>query len=68
MKAEYIEVDYETITNKEKRELRALINSVLLNGFTREDFDDVLAVIARVVGRIESCGVRMAEYIEHGAV
>ena len=53
MEEKYIEIGYETIGVKEKRELCELVNSSLLNAFTEDDFNDVLNVFRRVIGRLE---------------
>lgn len=50
---EYIVPKYETITAEEKRKLLEMMNSSLLHAFTREDYYAVLAVIRRVVDRLE---------------
>lgn len=53
---EYIVPKYETITAEEKRKLLEMMNSSLLHAFTREDYYAVLAVIRRVVDRLEEQG------------
>lgn len=53
MENEWITPNYETISTVEKRQLCELINSTLLNGFSRQDFIDVLAVFQRVIERLE---------------
>lgn len=50
---EYIVPKYETITAEEKRKLLEMMNSSLLHAFTKEDYYAVLAVIRRVVDRLE---------------
>ena len=66
MDEDYIEVDYETITNTEKRRLLQMMNSPIINGFTTEDYVDVLAVIGRVVKRIQDCGAKMDKESDNG--
>ena len=58
MAEDYIEVDYKTITNTEKRRLLRMMNSPIINGFTTEDYVDILSVIGRVVKRIRDCGAK----------
>lgn len=50
---EWITPNYETISVAEKRQLCELMNSTLLNAFSRQDFMDVLAVFQRVIERLE---------------
>lgn len=61
MAEDYIEINYKTITNAEKRKLLQMMNSPIINGFTTEDYIDVIAVIGRVVKRIQDCGANMEE-------
>lgn len=53
MESEWITPNYETISTSEKRQLCELMNSTLLNAFSRQDFMDVLAVFQRVIERLE---------------
>lgn len=50
---EYIVPKYETITAEEKRKLLEMMNSSLIHAFTKEDYYAVLAVLRRVVDRLE---------------
>lgn len=50
---DYITPNYDTISTKQKRDLMELMGSSLLNGFTEEDYIDVLRVFQRVVIRLE---------------
>lgn len=54
MESEWITPSYETISVSEKRQLCELMNSTLLNAFSRQDFMDVLAVFQRVIERLEA--------------
>ena len=54
MESEWITPSYETISVSEKRQLCELMNSTLLNAFSRQDFFDVLSVFRRVVERLET--------------
>lgn len=51
---EWITPNYETISVSEKRQLCELMNSTLLNAFSKQDFFDVLGVFCRVVERLET--------------
>lgn len=53
---EYITPKYETITAEEKRKLLEMMNSSLIHAFTREDYYAMLAVLWRVVDRLEEQG------------
>lgn len=53
---DYITPNYDTISSKQKRDLLELMGSSLLNGFTEEDYIDVLRVFQRVVVRLEKAG------------
>lgn len=53
MESEWITPNYETISVAEKRQLCELVNSTLLNAFSRQDFIDVLSVFQRVIERLE---------------
>ena len=53
MESEWITPNYETISVTEKRQLCELMNSTLLNAFSRQDFIDVLSVFQRVIERLE---------------
>lgn len=57
MENEWITPNYETISGAEKRQLCELMNSTLLNGFSRQDFIDVLEVFQRVIERLEDRNV-----------
>lgn len=50
---EYITPKYKTITAEEKRKLLEMMNSSLIHAFTREDYCAVIAVLRRVVDRLE---------------
>ena len=50
---EYITPKYETITAEEKRKLLEMMNSSLIHAFTKEDYYAVIAVLRRVVDRLE---------------
>ena len=50
---DYITPNYDTISTKQQRDLMELMGSSLLNGFTEEDYIDVLRVLQRVVVRLE---------------
>lgn len=50
---EYITPKYETIGIVEQRKIRELYTSSLLNAFTHEDYLKAIALIARVVDRLE---------------
>ena len=52
--SEYIIPNYETISVMQKRELMELIGSSLLNGFSEQDYFDVLQIFSRVVERLEN--------------
>ena len=54
MGSEWITPNYETISVAEKRQLCELMNSTLLNAFSKQDFFDVLGVFRRVVERLEA--------------
>ena len=54
MESEWITPNYETISAVEKRQIFELMNSTLLNAFSRQDFMDVLAVFQRVIERLEA--------------
>lgn len=49
----YITPKYKTINNVQKNQLTSLISSTLINGFTEDDFQDILKVLERVVNRLE---------------
>lgn len=51
---EYITPNYETISTKQKRELLGLMSSSLLNGFSEQDYYDILTVFRRVIERLEN--------------
>lgn len=53
---DYITPNYDTISTKQKQDLTELMGSSLLNGFTEEDYIDVLRVLQRVVVRLEKAG------------
>lgn len=50
---EHITPHNEIIGVQEIRFLRSCINSPLLNGFTRQDYEDICKVFARVIDRLE---------------
>lgn len=50
---EYITPKYGTITAEEKRKLLEMMNSSLIHAFTKEDYYAVIAVLRRVVDRLE---------------
>ena len=52
--SEYITPNYETISAMQKRELMELIGSSLLNGFSEQDYFDVLQIFSRVIERLEN--------------
>ena len=52
--SEYITPNYETISVIQKRELMELMGSSLLNGFSEQDYFDVLQIFSRVVERLEN--------------
>ena len=52
--SEYIIPNYETISVVQKRELMELMGSSLLNGFSEQDYFDVLLIFSRVVERLEN--------------
>lgn len=53
---DHITPNYDTISTKQQRDLMELMGSSLLNGFTEEDYIDVLRVLQRVVVRLEKAG------------
>lgn len=53
---DYITPNYDTISTKQRRDLMELMGSSLLNGFTEEEYIDVLRVLQRVVVRLEEAG------------
>lgn len=50
---DYITPNYDTISTKQKRDLTELMGSSLLNGFTEEDYINVLKIFQRVIVRLE---------------
>ena len=50
---EYIVPKYEVISSEEKRKLLEMMNSSLIHAFSKEDYYAVLAVLRRVVDRLE---------------
>ena len=50
---EYITPNYKTIGTVEKRKIRELYTSSLLNAFTQQDYIDAIALIGRVIDRLE---------------
>lgn len=50
---EYITPNYETIGTKEKRDITELYTSTLLNAFTKQDYIDAIAIMQRVIERLE---------------
>lgn len=49
---DYITPNYDTISTKQQRDLMELMGSSLLNGFTEEDYIDVLKIFQRVIDRL----------------
>lgn len=52
--ADYITPNYETIGIVEQRKIRELYTSSLLNAFTQQDYLDAIALMGRVVDRLEA--------------
>lgn len=50
---EYIIPNYKTIGTVEQRKIRELYTSSLLNAFTQQDYLDAIALIGRVIDRLE---------------
>lgn len=50
---DYITPNYETIGIDEQRKIRELYTSTLLNAFTQQDYIDAIALMQRVVERLE---------------
>lgn len=50
---EYITLNYKTIGTVEQRKIRELYTSSLLNAFTQQDYLDAIALIGRVIDRLE---------------
>ena len=50
---EYITPNYKTIGTVEQRKIRELYTSSLLNAFTQQDYIDAIALIGRVIDRLE---------------
>lgn len=50
---EYITPNYKTIGTVEQRKIRELYTSSLLNAFTQQDYLDSIALIGRVIDRLE---------------
>jgi len=50
---EYITLNYKTIGAVEQRKIRELYTSSLLNAFTQQDYLDAIALIGRVIDRLE---------------
>lgn len=51
--AEYITPNYEVISFIQKRNLMELMNSILLDMFSEQDYYDVLSVFNRIIERLE---------------
>ena len=51
---EFITPDYETISVMEIRSLRDLVNSSLVNGFSYQDYSDIIGIFSRVASRLEA--------------
>lgn len=51
---DYITPNYETIGVVEQRKIRELYTSSLLNAFTHEDYLQAIALIGRVMDRLEA--------------
>lgn len=52
--ADYITPNYETIGIVEQRKIRELYTSSLLNAFTQQDYLDAIALMGRVIDRLEA--------------
>ena len=52
--SEYITPNYETISVMQKRKLMELMNSTLLNAFSKQDYYDVLTIFQRIIERLEN--------------
>lgn len=50
---EYIIPNYKTIGTVEKRKIRELYTSSLLNAFTQQDYLNAIALMGRVIDRLE---------------
>lgn len=50
---EYIVPKYEVISFEEKRKLLEMMNSSLIHAFSKEDYYAMLAVLRRVIDRLE---------------
>ena len=50
---EYITPNYKTIGTVEQRKIRELYTSSLLNAFTQQDYLDAIALMGRVIDRLE---------------
>lgn len=50
---EYITLNYKTIGTVEQRKIRELYTSSLLNAFTQQDYLDAIALMGRVIDRLE---------------
>lgn len=50
---EYITPKYKTIGIVEQRKIRELYTSSLLNAFTQQDYLDAIALMNRVIDRLE---------------
>ena len=50
---EYITLNYKTIGTVEQRKIRELYTSSLRNAFTQQDYLDAIALIRRVIDRLE---------------
>lgn len=50
---DYITPNYETIGIDEQRKIREPYTSTLLNAFTQQDYIDAIALIGRVIKRLE---------------
>lgn len=53
MMDEYITPNYKTIGTVEQRKIRELYTSSLLNAFTQQDYLDAIALMGRVIDRLE---------------
>lgn len=51
---DYITPNYETISVMEQRKIRELYTSSLLNALTHEDYLQAIALIGRVMDRLEA--------------
>lgn len=62
---EYITPNYKTIGTVEQRKIRELYTSSLLNAFTQQDYLDAIALIGRVIDRLEKLEKMSLIYIKN---